>query len=108
MEWGDRKAKADLHQDVEQAGPRGIHQQARDAQLGTQEERRRAEKEGCALQIARDAGFDAAQALSAANAHFISLTDTFAIKFRSKGAQRDFAMIAGAQRFFDARLAVGE
>ena len=32
----------------------------------------------------------------------------FALQLRAEGAQRDFAMIAGAQRLFDASLAVGE
>ena len=63
IELRHRNAQSDLHQDVEQASPRGIHQQARDGKLRAREQRRRTKKECRTRKIAWDSGFDSAQAL---------------------------------------------
>ena len=48
------------------------------------------------------------QALASANANYTSLSGALALELYAKGSQSDFAVIAGAQRFFDAGLAIGE
>ena len=76
-----------------------------DGQLRAGKKRGGAQKKCRARKIAGNARFDAPQTLPAANADFILPCCS---SLRAKGPQRHFAVIAGAQRFFDARFAVGE
>ena len=108
FELGDGNTQAHLHQDVEQAGARGIHQKMsgmRNCELGN---RAAAHRKKAALE--RSPGMCASMAMSALAAAdaAAAIGHTFALHLRSEGAQRDFAMIASADGFFDASLAFGE
>ncbi len=106
IELRHRNTQSDLHENVEQAGARRVHQQVRNDQLRTREQRRCAQKKCRARQVARDTGLNSPQALTAPNPHFVALPNAFAIEGCAKCAQRNFAVIAGAQRFLDAGHAV--
>jgi hypothetical protein len=59
-----------------------------------------------ARQVARYAGLNTAQALTAAHADFVSAATALAIELCAKSAQSDLPVIASAQRLFNAGLTV--
>src|SRR5579864_7547254 len=97
-----RDVQAHLHENIEQPGSSGIHEQVRDGELRSGKKRGGAEKKSGAGKISGDAGIESAQSLSATNADFTPRPGGLAIEFHTKSAQGDLCVVAGAQGLLDA------
>src|SRR5580658_9728341 len=73
FQLSDGNAQPHLHEDIEQARPRRIHQQISDGQLRARKERRGTKKERGTGQIAGHSRFNSPQTLSAANSDCVAL-----------------------------------
>ena len=71
LQLSHRNSQPHLHEDVEQARARGIHQQIGDGKLRTREKSRRAKKECGAGNIAGNRRVNSLQPLAAANPHLV-------------------------------------
>src|SRR5438270_8645804 len=106
LSYGD--GQAHLQEESEETGARGIHEQMREGELRSGKKGGGAEKKSGAGKISGNAGVESAQTLSAANADFASGARGFAIQFRTKGAESDLGVVAGAQRLLYSGFAFGK
>src|SRR6202521_5631352 len=100
----DRNLQPHLHQDIEQPRPRRIHQNPGQCNLRSRKKRRRTKKKRSTRKIARHMRLNRAQPLSTYNPRRVPVS----FDFRPKSPERNFAMIARADRLLDHGLALGK